>query len=112
MSMTHKKSEQPPNDRDFLLQKERKNKTANRCCSTSDGIIVGIWMFVSVSLYIGVWLVQNTLIKDIHEHWLINLALNLLGYLTVFLPGYATIRSALVKLSPILTHDLIKICSK
>ena len=92
MSVTHKKREQPPNDRDLLLHNEKQNTSTNQCCcTTSDGIIVGIWMFVSVSLYIGVWLVQNTLIKDIHEYWLINLALNLLGYLTVFLSGYATI---------------------
>ena len=91
MSMTNKKSELPPSDRDLLLQKERKNKTANRCCSTSDGIIVGIWIGLSFIFYIGLWVVQSTLIKDMHKYWLINLALNLLGYLTVFLSGYATI---------------------
>ena len=89
--MTNKKREHLPSDKDLLLDNGRKSTTANRCCcTTSDGVIVGIWIGLSLTFYIGVWVVQSTLIKDIHEYWLINLALNLLGYMTVFLSGYAT----------------------
>ena len=70
----------------------------NRChCSaSSDGVIVGIWAVVAAAVYAVLWVAQGVLSDGTDDdYWLSDLTLNLLGYSTVFLPGYAVIRSVL-----------------
>ena len=70
----------------------------NRChrSASSDGVIVGIWAVVAAAVYAVLWVAQGVLSDGTDDdYWLSDLTLNLLGYSTVFLPGYAVIRSAI-----------------
>ena len=100
MSVTNEEDEQlPPSDRESLLvQSDDLNTTTttNRRCAASDAIILGIWAVVAAAVYVVLWVAQSLLGDDGDEdYWLADLTLNLLGYSTVFLPGYAVIRSVL-----------------
>ena len=56
---------------------------------------LGIWAAVAAAVYAVLWVAQRTLLGDGYDdYWLTDLTLNLLGYSTVFLPGYVIIRSA------------------
>ena len=97
--MTNEEDEQlPPSDRESLLvQSDDLNTTTNRRrCASSDAIILVIWAAVAAAVYVVLWVAQSLLGDDGDEdYWLADLTLNILGYSTVFLPGYAVIRSVL-----------------
>ena len=83
------------NTKDFLLPNGKPKALSPGISFTkSDCIILGIWTVVPATLVAVVWLALHVLSDGVQENWLTHLALNLLGYLTVFLPGYATIRSS------------------
>ena len=93
MSVTN--GDQVSNDTELLLQNDKRNTTTNpnRHCTVSDGIILGIWAVVAAAVYAVLWVAQSVLGDDgDDDYWLTDLTLNLLGYSTVFLPGYAVIR--------------------
>ena len=95
MSNTKKEENQPQNDTDLLLPEGKPKALSPGISFTkSDCIILGIWTVVPATLVAVVWLALHVLSDGVQENWLTHLALNLLGYLTVFLPGYATIRSS------------------
>ena len=83
------------NSNDTELQNDKINTmTTNRNCTISDAIILGIWAAVAAAVYAVLWLAQSVLEDEGgDDYWLTDLALNLLGYSTVFLPGYVVIRS-------------------
>ena len=83
------------NDTDLLLPNGKpKALSPGISLTKGDCIILGIWTVVPATLVAVVWLALHVLSDGVQENWLTHLALNLLGYLTVFLPGYATIRSS------------------
>ena len=97
-SVTNEEEEQLPDDRELLLvQSDNLNTTTTnrRRCDTSDAIILGIWAVVAVAVYVVLWVAQSLLGDGDEDYWLTDLTLNLLGYSTVFLPGYAVIRSVI-----------------
>ena len=89
MSVTNEDEDQVSNDTELLLQNDKLNTTSNH---NSDGIILGIWAVVAAAVYAVLWVAQNLLGDGDDDYWLTDLTLNLLGYSTVFLPGYAVIR--------------------
>ena len=95
MSINEREENQPLYDTDLLLPNGKpKAPSLGTSFTKSDCIILGIWTVVPATLVGIVWLALHVLSDAVQEYWLTHLALNLLGYLTVFLPGYATIRSA------------------
>ena len=86
MSVTSDYEEGPTSLTDRKLPMQT-NLNTSYCLS--DGIIVGIWAVVAAAVYAVLWIAQTVLTDD---YWLSDLTLNLLGYSTIFLPGYAIIR--------------------
>ena len=95
MSVSDDSEKLLPNSNDTETQNEKLNTmTNNRNCTTSDAIILGIWAAVAAAVYAVLWLAQRVLEDEGgDDYWLTDLTLNLLGYSTVFLPGYVVIRS-------------------